>query len=254
VSPEKPQSICNAIRVGLSQVKALTQNSIDSILNNRRVEDYCSLEDFLARVTINECEVETLIRCGALDGLASSRPELLWRLKLAARHSLSTTSRKTITDIKGIGLWSGMANRFGEQCVAPLAKLADYGADEKLVADLECLELTVSDHLLAHYDVECKNRIDAHEMKRFAGRMVTLAGWLVSSKRTRTVKNEFMKFLMLEDRTASFEVTLFPKVYRQFGILLRDRGPYIVRGRVEQDGLCFTVTAHWLGRMTETGH
>jgi DNA polymerase III alpha subunit len=91
-------------------------------------------------------------------------------------------------------------------------------------------------------------------MKRFAGRMVTLVGWLVSSKRTRTVKNEFMKFLMLEDRTASFEVTLFPKVYRQFGILLRDRGPYLVRGRVEQDGLCFTITAHWLGRMTATGH
>ncbi len=248
---DKP--LCNAIRIGLSQVKALTQNSIDSILKNRAMGDYCSLEDFLARVEINECEVETLIRCGALDGFGSSRPELLWRLKLAARHNLSTSTGKTIADIKSIGLWSGVANRFGEECVAPLAKLADYGADEKLIADLECLDLTVSDHLLALYDVECKNRIDAHEMERFAGRMVTLAGWLVSSKRTRTVKNEFMKFLMLEDRTATFEVTLFPKVYRQFGLLLRDCGPYIVRGRVEQDGLCYTVTAHWLGRMTETG-
>jgi DNA-directed DNA polymerase III PolC len=242
---DKP--LCNAIRVGLSQVKQLTQNSIDSILKNRDRDGYHSLEDFLARVVIDECEVETLIRCGALDNLASSRPELLWQLKLAARHNLGTPH------IKSIGLWSGVANRFGEECVPPLAKLADYSADEKLVADLECLDLTVSDHLLALYDdVKSKNRIDAHEMKRFAGRMVTLAGWLVNSKRTRTVKNEFMKFLMLEDRTASFEVTLFPKVYRQFGLLLRDRGPYVVRGRVEQDGLCFTVTADWLGRMTKT--
>lgn len=73
-------------------------------------------------------------------------------------------------------------------------------------------------------------------------------GWLVTAKRTRTFKNEVMKFLMLEDTTAAFEVTLFPGIYRRFGNLLYDRGPYIVRGRVEREGRCHTVTALWLGR------
>ena len=65
------------------------------------------------------------------------------------------------------------------------------------------------------------------------------------------MKNELMKFMTLEDTTATFEVTLFPRVYKRFGHLLHDRGPYIIRGRVEQEGNCHTVTALWVHRLTE---
>ena len=98
------------------------------------------------------------------------------------------------------------------------------------------------------YNIDGKNITRACEIPRLSGRLVTLVGWLINSKRTRTVKNEFMKFLMLEDATETFEVTLFPKIYRRFGPLLYDRGPYFVKGRVEREGLCCTVTALWLGR------
>jgi len=76
-----------------------------------------------------------------------------------------------------------------------------------------------------------------------------MQGWLVTAKRTRTRHNELMKFLTLEDATASYEATLFPGVYRRFGQLLHGKGPYSLKGRVETDGDCHTLTALWLGRL-----
>ena len=91
--------------------------------------------------------------------------------------------------------------------------------------------------------------VSARELFRFKGRVVTLAGWLVATKQTRTVKNELMKFMTLEDATALFEVILFPKTYKRFGPLIYDRGPYIVKGRVKKEGRCLGVTASWVNRI-----
>ena len=131
-----------------------------------------------------------------------------------------------------------------------LPEFAEYDCQEKVMAELECLDIAVSDHLLSLYDIERKDLVHAKTIPGNSGRLITLAGWLVNSKRTRTVNNQFMKFLMLEDSTETFEVTLFPRIYKRFGPLLFDRGPYWVRGRVEQEGQCFTVTALWLGRVS----
>ena len=87
-------------------------------------------------------------------------------------------------------------------------------------------------------------------MSRHNGCFVTLAGWLVSTKQTRTVKNGIMKFMTLEDATALFEVVLFPKIYKRFGPLLYDRGPYIVKGRVKKQNRYLILKALWINRIT----
>ncbi len=228
----------HAIRIGLSQVKGLTRHAIRSILEARQQRGpYRTLDDFLDRVILDGRDAESLIRCGALDGLGASRPNLLWALKrrVAARRRRPGSR--------------GTAGFLPPACEVP--RLPEYEAREKRLAELECLDLTVDAHLISLYDLNRDDLLPARDLDQHAGRVVTLAGWLVHSKRTRTVKNEFMKFLMLEDATAPFEVTLFPKVYRRFGPLLVDRGPYLVKGRVEREGDCITLTALWLGRVGE---
>jgi len=228
----------DGLRVGLSQVKGLSHRAMDSILENRRQGLYTSLKNFMDRVDIDAVEVDSLIRCGALDGLGTSRPNLLWGV---ARCCQSKHQR-----LESKQQWMvAMAPADGPA----LPELAEYDCREKVRAELECLDIAVSDHLLSLYDIERKDRVHARAIPGNSGRLVTLAGWLVNSKRTRTVNNQFMKFLMLEDATDTFEVTLFPGIYKRFGPLLFDRGPYWVRGRVEQEGQCFTVTALWLGRV-----
>ncbi len=224
-----------AICVGLGQVKGLSQHAIGSILDGRKGGPYVSLPDFLSRAETDLREAEALIRCGALDGLGATRPEMLWRLKLESRSGADQDDMKLLPSFC-------TRNRIS------FLKLPEYGPREKLLAELEHLDLAVSAHLLSLYDVDHAGLTQARDLIRLSGRIVTLAGWLVTAKRTWTVKHQLMKFLMLEDATASFEVTLFPKIYKRFGSLLYDRGPYIVKGRVEAEGKCRTVTALWLGR------
>ncbi|NIU42897.1 MAG: hypothetical protein GWM98_01240 [Nitrospinaceae bacterium] len=262
------------------QVKHLSRNAIDSIIENRKHGPYTSLADFMARVDIEEHEAASLIRCGALAECLhtqradtpscnqSHQAQMLWQLKrLMKRRSGSRNSDAPCLP----GIMDRPIPSF------PAFTIKPYSPQEKLWAELECLDLTVSEHLLALYGVTVADAPDgaagtlilpetgrpahkpwprsilpviaARHLSRHAGRLVTLAGWMITAKRTRTGRGELMKFMTLEDPTACFEVTLFPKIYRRFGALLYDRGPYIVRGRVEREGLCCTLTALWLGRV-----
>ena len=286
------------VRVGLMQVKHLSRNTIDSILEQRKNGPYASLEDFLSRVDIGESEAESLIRCGAMEMFARPRPQLLWQLKLIMKSAMRTKhftcdgqqtfqqlwnvpnvtlkipptpfkTEETSPSPQPVTPWVLPRGGEGDRFSSMLAR--EYSRQEKLWAELECLDLTVSEHLLALYGVEVAGHgltvseaelgtrhtwprsvlpiIAAQDLSQHAGRLVTLVGWMITAKRTRTVKRELMKFMTLEDPTACFEVTLFPKIYRQFGMLIHDRGPYIVRGRVERDGKCCTLTALWLSRL-----
>ncbi len=266
--PFERGSKADTIRVGLMQVKHLSQRAIDSILQNRKHGPYTSLSDFLARVDIDTHEVEALIRCGSANALGASEAELLWQLKLwsASRERAEYSGQQAFHDFQTPSSGS----------LVP--RMAPYTRHEKLWAELECLDMTVGEHLLGLYrlDPELHRNvlpiIPASKLKHHAGRLITLAGWLTTAKRTRAVpksqrrqpgsplqtgdessseapRGQLMKFMTLEDATACFEVTLFPKVYRRFGHLLYDRGPFIVRGRVEREGLCHTLTALWVGRL-----
>jgi DNA polymerase III alpha subunit len=75
----------------------------------------------------------------------------------------------------------------------------------------------------------------ASALAGLAGRRARLVGWLVTSRRLRTSKGTYMKFLSLEDETAPYEAILFDKAYQKFGHLTLTRGPYLVEGRVEDD-------------------
>ncbi len=133
--------------------------------------------------------------------------------------------------------------------------LAEYPFEEVLELEREVLGLTVSAHPLARWRgaLEGLDLLPARRLGEHVGRRVRLAGWLVTSKRTRTRGGQWMRFLTLEDETAVYDATLFPPVYRRVGHLLEGRGPYIVTGRVEADGSGSTVTAERLERLELPG-
>ncbi|HUP20024.1 MAG TPA: OB-fold nucleic acid binding domain-containing protein, partial [Gemmatimonadota bacterium] len=85
-----------------------------------------------------------------------------------------------------------------------------------------------------------------------AGERVTMVGYLTTTKRVRTKRDEPMMFLTLEDETDIYDVVLFPRAYQRWGDRLVDRGPYVVTGRVEDDPHPSSVTAERLERLEET--
>jgi DNA-directed DNA polymerase III PolC len=241
----------NAIRVGLMQIKGFSDSNIQSVIKNRNTKPYASLIDFLQRATIDESEANSLIRCGAFDELGKTRPHLLWQLLFfRQRNGLNSSPYKEA--------FFPEFHSCSEENIEWLPSFSQYDMREKLFSELECMDLTVTDHLLSLYSqataklAETASRtgipfIPANNLAQYAGKLVSTQGWLITAKRTRTSKNEVMKFLTLEDTTASYEVTLFPSIYRRFGPLLNGRGPFSIKGRVEMDGRCCTLTALWVG-------
>ena len=73
------------IRIGLAQVKGISQRALNSILHARAQRPFASLRDFYFRTQVNDSETERLILCGALGSLGRTRPQLLWELRLLSK-------------------------------------------------------------------------------------------------------------------------------------------------------------------------
>lgn len=63
--------------MGLGQVRDLRQSAINAMISQRESGPFTGLRDLLVRVPLQPKEISHLIRCGALDGIGSSRAELL---------------------------------------------------------------------------------------------------------------------------------------------------------------------------------
>ena len=90
------------------------------------------------------------------------------------------------------------------------------------------------------------------QLRGDAGKNATVAGWLVTMRRAVTKNQEYMKFMTIEDRFGTMEVTLFPDTYQKYGHLLSTYGPYIVNARVETEHRALTLTANWVATLDES--
>lgn len=85
----------------------------------------------------------------------------------------------------------------------------------------------------------------ASEMHRIPGRRARMIGWMIAGKivTTRGEQRRPMKFLSFEDRTGTFEVTLFPDVYERLAADIQGPGPWLVEGRIEDDRGALSLVA-----------
>ena len=134
-----------------------------------------------------------------------------------------------------------------------LPRLPDYSRTKKLELEQHILQLTVTDHPLALHEDKLKGlkAVPSHQLRRYAGKNVTVVGWLVTMRRAVTKKQEYMKFMTIEDRFGTMEIVLFPDTYQKYGHLIYSYGPYVVNARVETEYRCVTLTANWITTLDE---
>ena len=207
-----------AIRMGLMQVKALTEATGRRIVAERAKDGpFRSFQELLSRVKPEQGEARALIRAGCCDSLAGelTRPALLWRL---------------------------YAGRSG--AAAPLPIPEEYSSMRKLAHEVETLGFAVSIHPLDPYRAQGERlgAIPGSAMDRYAGRRVTMMGWLITEKFTETKHGLPMEFATFEDQTVLYDATLFPEVYRRCCPLLFANRPYVLRGVVEEQFGVVTLT------------
>jgi DNA polymerase III alpha subunit len=62
-----------------------------------------------------------------------------------------------------------------------------------------------------------------------------------------------MEFVTFDDGDGLIEAVLFPEVYRTRGHILFDEGPFLFRGKVEEEFGAVTLTVTHLDRLERVG-
>jgi DNA polymerase III alpha subunit len=78
---------------------------------------------------------------------------------------------------------------------------------------------------------------------------VMAAGMLTTAKPVHTATDEPMEFATFDDGDGLIETVLFPDVYRSRGHVLFDQGPFLFRGKVEEEFGAVTVSVTHLERL-----
>ncbi len=224
----------NSVRVGFLAIKGLSQEHAEALVTGRESGGpFRSLRDLLQRTPLSREEAEALIAAGACDSLDPNRTRLMWEVALQQRARAANA--RTL--------------ELGLETRTELPRLPDWDAEERLSQEFEQLSLSPRAHpLMLHRQklsqLAAPGTVAARDLAQHAGQRVRVFGWLVTWRRNRVHKTgEMMKFMTLEDLTDIFEVTIFPRAYREHGHKLIGHGPYVVEGIVENDRGGLTITA-----------
>jgi DNA polymerase III alpha subunit len=130
-------------------------------------------------------------------------------------------------------------------------RLREYSLDRRRRTEYELLGFTTDSHPMQLYrDQLARIRVvRSTDLARYVGRSVLCAGLLTTAKPVHTVKDEPMEFATFDDGDGLIETVLFPDIYRKRGHVLFDQGPFLFRGKVEEEFGAATVTVTQLDRL-----
>lgn len=223
-----------AIRVGLSIVRGLGTRTVQAILTARAAGGpFRTLPDFLARVRPARDEAEHLILAGALDGLGTTRPELLWRLQVATTRQGQVVAQRTAAAAHGALFAEALRPR---DVVYP--SLPEFDEQQRTDAELRLLGFALGSHpvdvLWRRGELPVRREcVPCGALAAHVGQVVAICGFAVAFRPHGSDQGP-MCFVTIEDGTGLVEATLFHRVFQQFGGVLQGRGPFVVRGTVEE--------------------
>ncbi len=223
------------ILFGLSAVRNLGDGAIRALLENRQADGpFRSLADLCDRLpgpTLNRRALESLIHCGAMDGLepTANRAQLMADLDLildwaSSRARDRASGQGNLFDLLGGGA-SGSTAEAGPAApggadplsTAPkAAPVSDYPPTEKLRLEKELVGFYLSDHPLKQLTrpIRLLSAVGLGSLEEQADKArVSVVGMVSGLRPVVTRKGDRMAVLQLEDLTGSCEAVVFPKTY-----------------------------------------
>ncbi|MFH0776124.1 MAG: DNA polymerase III subunit alpha, partial [Patescibacteria group bacterium] len=238
------------IRFGLNAIKGVGEGPIRAILDARKNGGkFESLADFASRVepsVINKRTLEALAFSGALDDLGE-------RAAIAASASSLSEFAKAVKN----SAETVQGSLFGETAAAPklefqLEKIAPASRSQKLKWEKELLGMYVSAHPLAGLKKALGKKVHLVEKldKKNVGKTFTVGGIVTQFRKIMTKKSsQMMAFATIEDPTGAIEISLFPKVFAQFGDQIEKDELVTATGRLEFRNDVFQISAHEIKKL-----
>ena len=231
------------IRFGLLAVKNMGRAAAQKIVNEREAGgEFTSFYDFCRRMNgyteFNRRALETLIRCGALDGLGANRRQMAESFN-PLMDELDQSRRRDIEGQIGFFDDENLAG-FGEPTLPPVE---EYPLEQLLAMEKEATGMYLSGHPLSPYNALYEDsrlsRLDeilaeAEEKGNDAvdGKNVVVLGIVTALRERMTRQNVQMASGTVEDTRAAVEAVFFPKMYSQYKALVKSGQPLLFCGRV----------------------
>ena len=215
-----------SIRYGMGAIKGVGASAVEAIIEEREKNGpFQTLADLCRRIDlqrVNRRVFEALIRSGSLDLIGPNRASLTAELE-RAMHLGEQNSR---------AISVGQVDLFGLSATENTA-VADWSEAERLAGERETLGLFLSGHPITPYEPDLKFLVSARladvggpkppaplEGARSwsAGKPATVAGLVLEIRRRPNRVT-----LILDDRSARLEVSLYEEVFQQHrDIIIKD--------------------------------
>ncbi len=228
----------DSIRYGMGAIKGVGASAVEAIIEEREKNGpFESLSDLCRRIDlarVNRRVFEALIRSGSLDRIGPNRASLTAELE-RAMHLGEQNSR---------ALSVGQVDLFGLSAAENTA-VADWSEAERLAGERETLGLFLSGHPITPYEPDLKflvssrladvggpRPVAAAEGARSwsAGKPATVAGLVLEIRRRPNRVT-----LILDDRSARLEVSLYEEVFQQHRDIIVKDAILIIDGTLRFD-------------------
>ncbi|MEN9785647.1 MAG: polymerase alpha subunit [Pseudomonadota bacterium] len=249
-----PASNRRAIRYGLGAVKGIGDNAADAIVEARAAAGgrFAGFLDLLERLDwkrVNRRVVESLVKCGALDGFGEPRARLMAALEGAIASAQDAQARRTAGQVGLFGAVPSGGLTF------QMPKVGEWPVGERMRHEKDALGFFLTGHPVEDYADEVARWATAplDQLERVREEAdVAVCGMPATLKIIKTKKTgEPMAFVQLEDLGGSVEVVFFPRAFAASRAVLESGRPMLVRGKLERKAEGVKVLAEGVEAMDE---
>ncbi|MBZ9609223.1 DNA polymerase III subunit alpha [Clostridium estertheticum] len=241
----------DTIRFGLTALKNVGVNVIDSIVRNREEKgDFTGFMDFCNKIDtscVSKRSVESLIKAGAFDDFKIHRSQLL----AIYEKVLDGVNNDRKRNIEGqINLFLDFENTYNNFEIE-YPNIKEFKKKHLLAMEKEMTGIYLSGHPLDEYEetlkIQTNTRISdivaeesleegddmlGESFKLKDGDKVIIGGIISFVNKKVTKNNDMMAFINLEDLYASVEVIVFPRTFEKYKSLMEEDEIVILKGRV----------------------
>lgn len=241
----------DTIRFGLSALKNVGVNVIESIVRNREEKgSFTGFMDFCNKIDtscVSKRAVESLIKAGAFDDFKIYRSQLL----AIYEKVLDGVNNDRKRNISGqINLFLDFDNDYNNFEIE-YPNIKEFKKKHLLAMEKEMTGIYLSGHPLDEYEETLKiqtntrisdivvdesleegNELLNESFKLQDGDKVIIGGIISSVNKKVTKNNDMMAFINLEDLYASVEVIVFPRTFEKYKSLMEEDEIVIIKGRV----------------------